>query len=190
MTAKPENIQQTKSGRFSPRWNPGGGEGISGIINLVSDIYNIDQHCHTWVEIGTLYGESSLLIASFPFVKKLHCIDMRMNQNLDMVKKRLKHLMGVKQIELIHDSSTNASKKFKESEIDAIYIDGNHEYQSVTEDLSYWFSKIKSNGFICGHDYGPRWPGVIQAVDEFCASHNQKIIKRYCDSSWMIRKSI
>jgi len=56
--------------------------------------------------------------------------------------------------------------------IDLLYIDGNHEYESVVEDIRLWAPKVKKGGLIAGDDYSPGFPGVIQAVKEAFPSHN------------------
>jgi len=49
--------------------------------------------------------------------------------------------------------------------VDMVFIDANHEYESIKGDIEAWLPKTKK--IICGHDYGdPLSPGVKQAVDE------------------------
>lgn len=56
---------------------------------------------------------------------------------------------------------------------DWIYIDGNHSYQAVKDDLERWSGLVVLDGFILGHDYATHeWAvrsGVetVKAVDEF-----------------------
>ena len=51
---------------------------------------------------------------------------------------------------------------------DIIFIDGDHRYENVKNDLLTACQIIKPGGIISGHDYGHEdWPGVRQAVDEF-----------------------
>lgn len=50
--------------------------------------------------------------------------------------------------------------------LDMAMIDGNHAYEAVKHDITQWLPKIESGGILTGHDYHPRCPGVIQAVDE------------------------
>lgn len=50
--------------------------------------------------------------------------------------------------------------------LDFVFIDAQHDYESVKRDIKLWLPKIKEGGFISGHDYQPRFPGVIQAVQE------------------------
>jgi len=49
--------------------------------------------------------------------------------------------------------------------VDMVFIDGNHEYESVRDDIKAWLPKTKR--LICGHDYeDPLARGVKRAVDE------------------------
>ena len=51
------------------------------------------------------------------------------------------------------------------TQTDMLFIDGNHEYESVKQDLELY--TIKTTKLVTGHDYIPEWPGVIKAVNEF-----------------------
>ena len=56
--------------------------------------------------------------------------------------------------------------------LDFIYIDSSHCYEDTKKEIELSKRKVKRGGFICGHDYTPQFPGVIQAVDEFCKKYN------------------
>ena len=47
---------------------------------------------------------------------------------------------------------------------DMVFIDGDHEYESVKRDIVLWKEKIASGGLLCGHDRD--WDGVKQALAE------------------------
>lgn len=52
---------------------------------------------------------------------------------------------------------------------DLVFIDGNHEYVQVKEDILSWLPKVRQGGILAGHDYDPSIPifdGVKRAVDE------------------------
>lgn len=56
--------------------------------------------------------------------------------------------------------------------LDFVYIDANHRYTAVLEDLHWWSRRVRKGGIIAGHDYLNRiTPGVTievkRAVDEF-----------------------
>lgn len=60
--------------------------------------------------------------------------------------------------------------------LDAVYIDADHSYNGVKNDLELSFKKVKTGGIIMGHDYTTSmFPGVVKAVDEFCVDNNLKI---------------
>lgn len=73
-------------------------------------------------------------------------------------------------INFMHMSSENASSNFEDNSLDLVFIDADHEYESVKKDILLWHPKIKDDGIIAGHDYSldpVHWPGVRKAVDEF-----------------------
>jgi acetyltransferase-like isoleucine patch superfamily enzyme len=47
---------------------------------------------------------------------------------------------------------------------DIVYIDGDHEYESVRFDLALWLDVLAPGGVLIGDDYS--WPGVRRAVTE------------------------
>ena len=67
---------------------------------------------------------------------------------------------------IIKDTSKSASTNFANNSIDFIMIDAGHSYESLKEDISLWYNKVKSGGIISGDDYTV-WEGVTQAADEF-----------------------
>jgi len=42
---------------------------------------------------------------------------------------------------------------FQDNSLDYIYIDGNHDYDHVKQDLELWWPKLKQGGLMSGHDY-------------------------------------
>ena len=54
---------------------------------------------------------------------------------------------------------------FGDNVFDLIFVDADHRYEAVKQDLENWEPKLKIGGTICGHDYG-NWEGVGRAVNE------------------------
>ena len=85
--------------------------------------------------------------------------------------------------------SSEFLKSLKDSSIDVIYIDGDHSYKGVKEDLNNAFPKVKKGGWIMGHDYEMNMKkakttyefGVKQAVDEFCTEKGLKLFAKGMD---------
>ena len=46
-----------------------------------------------------------------------------------------------------------------------IFLDDDHEYEWVKQEIAAWAPLLADGGILCGHDYATGW-GVIQAVDE------------------------
>jgi len=85
--------------------------------------------------------------------------------------------------------SSEFLKSIEDLSIDIIYIDGDHSYEGVKEDLNNAFPKIKKGGWIMGHDYEMNMKkakyvynfGVKRAVDEFCLEKGLKVVAKGLD---------
>lgn len=53
---------------------------------------------------------------------------------------------------------------------DFILIDANHQARHVISDLR-WAKLLRAGGYLCLHDYGPKFPGVMWATDRFLAKN-------------------
>jgi len=57
--------------------------------------------------------------------------------------------------------------------IDLVFIDANHAYPSICQDITTWKPKIRSGGILSGHNFGrPRLPGVKKAVSELLPTYH------------------
>ena len=71
--------------------------------------------------------------------------------------------------------------------LDWVYLDSNHHYQNVSREIDLSLKKVKSGGYIMGHDYFPNpkiWgTSVIRAVNE--RIQNQDIaMKAITNEAW------
>ena len=65
-------------------------------------------------------------------------------------------------------SSKEAAPLFYQNYFDLVYIDGDHRYKKVKQDIELWYNRIKYGGILAGHDYiKVKDFGVVQAVNEF-----------------------
>lgn len=68
----------------------------------------------------------------------------------------------------VHEGeSITKADDFADNSLDAIYIDGDHTYDGVFNDLNAYLRKVKPGGVICGDDYGVDFKGVTDAVNAF-----------------------
>lgn len=77
-------------------------------------------------------------------------------------------------------ASADACLKFKEQQLDFVYIDAQHHYEAVKQDISIWYPKVVKGGIVSGHDYvqGDLKEGafgVKRAVDEFVKLHKLRL---------------
>lgn len=101
--------------------------------------------------------------------------------------------------EFIETYSLEAVKRFENESLDFVYIDGDHSYEAVTDDITVWMPKVKPGGIIAGDDYirsdrDKRFYDVIRAVDDFVKLHNIPKYFIYAEgrkpSNWMFRKPL
>lgn len=79
-------------------------------------------------------------------------------------------------------STREAYKLFNNNSIDFLFIDADHSYEGVMEDIKFWYPKVITGGVISGHDYD--WTGVKQAVDEFFIG--EQVYPH--NTSWIVQK--
>jgi predicted O-methyltransferase YrrM len=145
------------------------------------------------IEIGSYMGESTFIFASQLLFKEIICIDPLSGEELfnemsnrtwDEVRREFwTNTRHWDNIRLFQDYSYNVHGNFEDESVDVVYIDGNHGYDDVTNDLKLYLPKIKPGGIICGHDYSDPHPEVIQAVNDFFKKEPEMIFQ---DSSWAI----
>lgn len=83
--------------------------------------------------------------------------------------------------------SLAAARATPDGSLDLVFLDADHSYQGVREDIAAWAPKLKAGGWLGGHDYGnPNFPGVRRAVDEFCAAAGLAV-ETGRDRTWFAR---
>lgn len=92
-------------------------------------------------------------------------------------------------VSIVRDFSVNAALAFDEGYFDFIYLDGDHGYGSVLNDLEAWYPKLKQFGVMCGDDYGsPSGIGVVKAVTEFARKYGVLVSSSVEDKQfWFIK---
>lgn len=94
---------------------------------------------------------------------------------------------------LIREYSMDAVKRFADNSLDFVYIDANHSFDYVMQDIMAWTPKVKKNGMVSGHDYtDENGVGVKDAVDAYCKNHHYRLNvtteKDHLGYSWFFRK--
>jgi len=76
---------------------------------------------------------------------------------------------------IIKKISMEAVEDFKDESLDFVYIDGNHMFRYVAEDIFEWSKKIRKGGIVSGHDY-------IYANSSWSPCHVKYIVDAYVAS--------
>ena len=126
-----------------------------------------------FLEGGAAWGKSSAYLCDHAvelgvIVKIVECWTQPelFGWDKDVAFAKFTENMAGREYHLIRDFSVEASKTIEDGSLDVMFIDMNHNYEFVRDDIAHWLPKVKSGGIIGGHDYSQSFPGVIQAVDE------------------------
>jgi hypothetical protein len=145
------------------------------------------------IEIGVYRGHNALNIFQNLDIKKLILIDPYIMHGdddgwiadestlYDCVIRLKRHMDKVIWIRRF----SKDAREILNEKVDFVYIDGNHAYEYVKNDIRMYFSIVKDGGIIGGHDY-ISCSGVADAVTEFCRKNKYTLhIKR---PDWWIVK--
>ncbi len=158
--------------RSTPRHVDGGkspSNFVGGLIDLVREV-----RPKTVLEIGSHTGVSTEVFL-------LHCdrvtaVDPWTGDDERFFPEFLKRVGGYSNVEIIRGASPDALSTFRDGEFDLCYIDGLHDYASVSADIDACKRVCRD---LSGHDYY----AVRRAVDERFSK-----IKVFSDGSWLVRK--
>lgn len=142
---------------------------------------NIAKSMNSIVEIGCWTGSStySLLKGCKGTVYAIDHFKGSAGAGLNMSKEEaekvyqtfLKNVGHFPNLKVIKLPSNEAVYQFEDGSMDMVFIDGDHFYPSVIEDITIWRPKVTK--MICGHDY--HFAPVKQAVDELIGEGNYKV---------------
>lgn len=149
-------------------------------------------------EIGVYTGESTIQFLETGRVKYLVAVDAWIvgydpqdtaasftADEMREAELRFRREIGRRpEIVIFKGMSSDVVKLFADETFDCVYIDANHSYAFVCDDIDMWLPKVKMGGILSGHDYCGAHPDVIRAVNE----HFGKPERLFPDDSWMVTK--
>ncbi len=130
------------------------------------------------VEIGSYLGGSAYFLAAAASeaveTATLYCVDTWQNDAMsegkrDTWKKFITNTQRFStKITPLRGLSHDIGRYFSD-EIDLLFIDGDHSYDSCRDDTETWLPKVKKGGVVLFHDYG--WAvGVQKVVNDLVAN--------------------
>lgn len=146
------------------------------------------------VEIGSLFGGSTIILAlgckeadRGPVFAIDPLPQPELQQNLERA--------GVADcVRLLPYPSAAVARRWRDIvganwQIGLLWIDANHSYETVSEDILHWQGYVEPGGYICLHDYDERTPGVICAVYEQLISSGRWESFKVVNTIFCARKS-
>ena len=137
-------------------------------------------------EIGVDTGRYSMVLCQRNPSLKLYCIDPwavfesyhQTQEPYDLLYAETCERLKPYSCTIIRETSMSAVKHFADRSLQFVYIDGNHHYSYVYEDLQEWSKKVMVGGIISGHDYrhyngetSKNW-NIVGAVNNFVRENN------------------
>jgi len=155
------------------------------------------------VEIGVCRAETSCyLMENCPNIKVLYGIDpwlpyqdkptqpITATMQDEFFKTAIKNIVekGLRgKIRIIKRRSDKIVTSFLDNSVDVLFVDGDHRFEAVLNDLEIWWPKLKKGGIMAGHDYGVS--GVMQALDRFKKYNNIETVHRVKNAAWYFYKN-
>lgn len=148
------------------------------LSKFVADLAKSLRRAPRVLEVGSWLGESAIAMADAGAV--VHCVDTwngtpgdvterladaagGTQQVFDEFKARVGERLDTSIYPWRRSSLEAASMAWKQ--FDMIFIDADHSYQAVRDDILAWWKHLRAGGFMLGHDYHTKqYPGVAEAV--------------------------
>ena len=134
-------------------------------------------------ELGTFSGVNAYYMLKGCAKLKLYCVDSYDNITIETGKEQVpeyekRRIMNCAnkllssfngKVTRVIKRAEEAYKDFPDGYFDYVYIDADHLYESVKQDIELWYPKVKAGGLLAGHDFA--MTGVSRAVTEFRDIH-------------------
>lgn len=158
------------------------------------------------IEVGSFCGRSSWAWAkSIPASATVHCIDpwegfqlsagsiADLNYacpSVDTFELRhfLEHTQDCPNISYTQGFSDQVLPTLQEASYDLIFLDGVHYNPTFSTDLWRADILLKDGGVLCGHDFCPIFPDIIECTKYMAALHNRPLWFFLHSTIWMMQK--
>ena len=173
-------------------------------------------------ELGTYTGRSALTM--LPYIRqmngKLYCVDwFRGNPGveaeitpsyekyniLDIFLKNIREAGCEDYVNVLVGSTDSIASILPNEIADFIFIDGDHRYSRIRNDILNWYPKLRNGALLCGHDFERHldhcdYNRVLETCEEdFVDGCHYGVIRAVCESFpgvrregriWYVRKGL
>lgn len=141
---------------------------------LIEDFRELDFK--NGAEIGTERGIYAQMVLSGNPQLKLYCVDnwsadTYYHENtskavMEALYEESKQRLSKYNCNIMKMTSMEAVRKFQPDSLDFVFIDGNHNFEFVMNDITNWSKIVRPGGIVYGHDY---WNNndVCRAVESY-----------------------
>ncbi|NQT52774.1 class I SAM-dependent methyltransferase, partial [bacterium] len=154
-----------------PPWFPDGADrrfaDADPVLKLPAkeSILDVLPHGGVVAEIGVFRGGFSQRILEATEPKTLHLVDAwegdvssggvvaKGDDVHEAVLRRFEGPVADGRVVVHRQTSLEAAAGFEDGAFDWVFLDANHGYQGMKEDLEAWFPKVRPGGYVTGHDY-------------------------------------
>jgi len=151
-------------------------------LYLVGLLRRLNVRVETVAEIGVWKGHMSIvLLGHIPSIKVYHLVDSwqsyeeyeesgdrKAGTDLSIARIVCENRLERYAQKLVwHQAfSIDAVEEIEDRSLDLVFVDANHAYEYVKDDITNWWPKIREGGIMAGHDHSPKFAGVSKAVHE------------------------
>lgn len=120
-------------------------------------------------EVGVADGRySEILCENIPNLELMAVDPFYRPGHYEKTQERLKKYNAT----IIRKTSMEAVLDVPDGLLDFVFLDGNHRFDFVMEDIIGWSRKVRTGGIVAGHDYYHfNDSGVVEAVNIFTQLH-------------------
>ena len=129
-------------------------------------------------EVGVAEGRYSKVLCEHIPGLKLRCVDLwgpyekKGAADQDKAWELAHQALQPYTVEFMRGPSVQMAEAVPDGSLDFVYIDADHRFDFVMQDLIVWSRKVRKGGIVAGHDYYRfRGAGVVLAVETFVQAH-------------------
>jgi len=122
----------------------------------------------TGAEIGVWRGDLSKHLLE-NLEGHIYLVDPWQSRN-EIYESVLEKLEKFPNRQIIRKTSLEAAQDIADEFLDFVYIDADHRYRYIRDDLYIWQSRVRTGGIVSGHDFSK--PTIEKALFEFTGKFN------------------